>query len=436
MLCRNAGCWQQANYPKPNPMIAKAAKTIALIGTFDTKGEEFSFLRDRIERAGLQTLMIDVGVLGSPPFAADISQAEVAAAANEDLAALQKERDRGRSVTAMALGATVIVARLHAQGAINGVAALGGSAGTTIATAAMRVLPYGFPKLMVSTLAAGDIKPYVGIKDICMMPSVLDISGLNHVSRRILNSAAGAICGMVAAEPAPTSEDKAVIAATMFGVTTPCVTAARRMLEERGYEVLVFHATGTGGQTMEQLIEDGAIQAVLDLTTTELADELVGGVMSAGPSRLEAAGRKGIPQLVCPGAIDMVNFGPVETVPVQFRRRQLYVHNPTVTLMRTTPEECAEIGRITATRLNRALGPVTVLIPLQGVSAIDRVGGPFHSPEALNSYCRAVKANLSSGINLVELDAHINDESFARAAADLLLESIDANRAKGASQVR
>src|SRR6202789_1983224 len=289
-------------------------KTIALIGTFDTKGEEFSFLRDRIESAGLQTLMIDVGVLGSPPFAADISQAEVAGAANEDLAALQTERDRGRSVTAMARGATVIVARLHAQGAIHGVAALGGSAGTAIATAAMRALPYGFPKLMVSTLAAGDTRPYVGTRDICMMPSVLDISGLNRVSRRILSNAAGAICGMVLTEPAGALDEKPAIAATMFGVTTPCVTAARRILELRGYEVLVFHATGAGGQAMEELMEDGAIQAVLDVTTTELADELVGGVLSAGPHRLEAAGRRGLPQLVCPGAIDMVNFGPAETV--------------------------------------------------------------------------------------------------------------------------
>jgi uncharacterized protein (UPF0261 family) len=410
-------------------------KTIALIGTFDTKGEEFAFLRDRIESAGLRTMMIDVGVLGSPLFAADVSQAEVAAAANEDLAALQKERDRGRSVTAMALGATVIVKRLQARGAIHGVAALGGSAGTTIATAAMRALPYGFPKLMVSTLASGDTKPYVGTKDICMMPSVLDISGLNQVSRRILSNAAGAICGMVIAEPAHALDDKPLIAATMFGVTTPCVTAARRVLEERGYEVLVFHATGTGGQAMEQLIEDGAVQAVLDLTTTELADELVGGVMSAGPDRLKAAGRKGVPQLVCPGAIDMVNFGPVETVPVQFRSRQLYVHNPTVTLMRTTPEECAEIGRITATRLNRGGGPVTVLIPLQGVSAIDKPGGPFYSPEALNAYCRAVKATRSSAIKLVELDAHINDEGFARTAVELLLESLYATKGKDAAQL-
>jgi uncharacterized protein (UPF0261 family) len=417
-------------------MIQRIPKAIALIGTFDTKGEEYSFLRERIESAGLRTMMIDVGVLGSPPFAPDISQAEVAAAANEDLAALRKEGDRGRSVTVMALGAIEIVARLHGQGAIHGVIALGGSAGTTIATAAMRALPYGFPKLMVSTLAAGDTKRYLGTKDICMMPSVLDISGLNQVSRRILGNAAGAICGMVAAEAARALDDKPVIAATMFGVTTPCVTTARRVLEQRGYEVLVFHATGTGGQAMEQLIEDGAIQAVLDLTTTELADELVGGVLSAGPHRLKAAGRKGIPQLVCPGAIDMVNFGPIETVPVQFRSRNLYVHNATVTLMRTTPEECAEIGRITAARLNRASGPATLLIPLQGVSAIDKPGEPFYSPEALNAYCRAVKTTLSSEINLVELDAHINDESFACTATDLLLGSFDTSRGASAAQAR
>jgi uncharacterized protein (UPF0261 family) len=277
---------------------------------------------------------------------------------------------------------------------------------------------------MVSTLASGDIKPYVGTTDICMMPSVLDIAGLNHVSRRIISNAAGAICGMVALEPTGALDEKPAIAATMFGVTTPCVTAARHILEERGYEVLVFHATGVGGQAMEQLIDDGAFRAVLDLTTTELADEVVGGVMSAGPHRLEAAGRKGIPQLVCPGAIDMVNFGPEETVPAQFRSRNLYRHNPSVTLMRTTPEECAEIGRLTALKLNRASGPVTVLIPLRGVSAIDKVGGPFCSQEALGAYRRALKTLLSPTIRLVELDAHINDEGFADAAVDLLMESL------------
>ena len=399
-------------------------KAIALIGTLDTKGEEFSFLRDRIQKAGLGTITIDVGVLGAPLFEPDISQAEVAAAANEDLAVLQSERDRGRSVTAMALGATVMIRRLFEQQSIHGVASLGGSAGTTIATAAMRALPFGFPKLMVSTVASGETKPYVGTRDICMMPSVVDIAGLNHVSRRILGNAAAAICGMVASEPPSAVGEKPAIAATMFGVTTPCVTIARRMLEEQGYEVLVFHATGVGGSAMERLIEDGAFRAVLDITTTELADELVGGVMSAGPHRLEAAGRKGIPQLVCPGAIDMVNFGPLESVPAKFRNRNLYRHNPSVTLMRTTPEECAEIGRITAVKLNRANAPVTVLIPLQGVSAIDKSGGPFCSQAALDAYRGALKEDLDPTIRLIELDAHINDDAFARTAAELLMESV------------
>ena len=399
-------------------------RSVALIGTLDTKGEEFAFLRDRIHDAGLGTVMIDVGVLGSPLFEPDISQAEVAAAANENLAALRSERDRGRSVTAMALGATVILRRLFEQQSIHGVVSLGGSAGTTIATAAMRALPFGFPKLMVSTVASGDTRPYVETRDICLMPSVVDIAGLNRVSRRILSNAAAAICGMAASEPIHPADEKPAIAATMFGVTTPCVTTARQMLEKQGYEVLVFHATGVGGRAMEQLVEDGAFQAVLDITTTELADELVGGVMSAGPHRLEAAGRKGIPQLVCPGAIDMVNFGPAESVPDQFRTRNLYRHNPSVTLMRTTTEECAKIGRITAAKLNRASGPVTVLIPLQGVSAIDKPGAPFHSPAALEAYRSALKQALGPTVRLIELDAHINDDIFACTAAQLLMESL------------
>jgi uncharacterized protein (UPF0261 family) len=401
-------------------------RTIALIGTLDTKGEELSFLRELIEKAGLRALVIDVGVLGKTLFEADISPAEVAAAANEDLASLQSARDRGRSVTAMALGATVIVRRLFEQQSIHGVASLGGSAGTTIATAAMRALPFGFPKLMVSTVASGDTRPYAGTSDICLMPSIVDIAGLNHVSRRIISNAAAAICGMVASEPASAADEKPAIAATMFGVTTPCVTAARRILEESGYEVLVFHATGVGGRAMERLIEDGAFRAVMDITTTELADELVGGVMSAGPHRLEAAGRKGIPQVVCPGAIDMVNFGPEDSVPIQFRSRNLYRHNPTVTLMRTTPEECAEIGRITAGKLNVASGPVTVLIPLQGVSAIDKPGGPFFSKAALDAYRSALKETLNPAVRLIELDTHINDDTFARAVAELLMESLRA----------
>ncbi len=399
-------------------------QTVALIGTLDTKGEEFAFLRDSIESSGLRTLVIDAGVLGDPSFTPDVSRAAVAEAANQNLGALVAARDRAQSVQAMSKGVVAIIRGLFEQHAIQGVISMGGSAGTTIATAAMRALPIGFPKLMVSTVASRDVNPYVGTVDICMMYSVVDIAGLNAISRRILSNAASAICGMVARQQAAVSDDKPAIAATMFGVTTPCVTAARRRLEEKGYEVTVFHATGSGGQAMEKLIADGAFRGVLDITTTELADELVGGVLSAGPHRLEAAGIQGIPQVVCPGAIDMVNFGPLSSVPGCFRDRNLHVHNAAVTLMRTTVDECAEIGRITATKLNSARGPVTVLIPLQGVSAIDKAGQPFYSPEALEAYRRALKATLNPVIKLVELDAHINDEIFARAATDFLLDSL------------
>jgi uncharacterized protein (UPF0261 family) len=399
-------------------------KTVAVVGTLDTKWEEFAFLRDRIESSGLRALLVNAGVLADPPFIPAFSRAAVAEAANENLQALVARQDRGHSVEVMAAGAASIILRLFEQGAIHGIVSLGGSAGTTIATAAMRMLPVGFPKLMVSTLASGDTKPYVGTKDICMMYSVVDIAGLNAVSRAVLSNAAAAICGMVTREQTDPSREKPSIAATMFGVTTPCVTAARQRLEEKGYEVLVFHATGTGGQAMEQLIQDGTFRGVLDITTTELADELVGGVLSAGPKRLEAAGLKGTPQVVCPGAIDMVNFGPMDSVPSQFRERNLYAHNSTVTLMRTTPEECAQLGRITANKLNLARGPATVLIPLQGVSAIDKAGGPFYSPAALAAYRRALKESLSPTVNLVEMDAHINDEKFAFAAVDVLLDSL------------
>ena len=328
-------------------------KTVAILGTLDTKGAEFAYLRERIQAGGLATLVIDCGVLEAPPFGPDISRQEVAAAAGYELAQLLAARDRGASVAAMAAGAIVVVRRLFEAGKIQGLISLGGSAGTTIGTAAMRSLPAGFPKLMVSTLASGDVRPYVGTKDIAMLYPIVDIAGLNRLSRRILGNAAAAIAGMVNQAETEAQHTKPLIAATMFGVTTPCVTMARHILEQHGYEVLVFHATGTGGQAMENLIEDGYFAGVLDITTTELADELAGGVMSAGPHRLEAAARKGIPQVVCPGAIEMVNFGPIDSVPSKYRERRLHVHNPTVTLMRTTPAESADLGRITATGSRR-----------------------------------------------------------------------------------
>ncbi len=403
-----------------------ALRTIAILGTLDTKGEEFAFLRAAIESAGCATLLIDCGVLEPPACRPDIRREQVAAAGGQNIADLTAAHDRGASIAAMASGAAVLVRNLFDQGKINGLISLGGSAGTTIGTAAMRSLPAGFPKLMVSTLASGDTRPFVGAKDIAMLYPIVDIAGLNRISRRVLANAAAAIAGMVNQPETTAQSSKPLVAATMFGVTTPCVTAARKILEESGYEVLVFHATGTGGQAMESLIEDGYIAGVLDITTTELADELAGGVMSAGAHRLEAAGSKGIPQIVCPGALDMVNFGPLDSVPEKYRQRRLYVHNPNVTLMRTTPEECAELGRITAEKLNRARGPAAFLMPLRGVSAIDAAGQPFAAPEADARFLEALRKDLSPRVRLMEIEAHINDPAFAQCAARTLLEMMRA----------
>ena len=400
------------------------AKTVCIVGTMDTKGVEFSFIKSQIESVGVSTCVINTGILGEPQLTPDISADEVAQAGGSSLQALRDEGDRGNSVAVMAQGAATRVAEKHAAGEIDGVISLGGSAGTTIGTTAMQAVPVGVPKIMVSTLASGDTSPYVQSKDICMMYSVVDIAGINRLSRQILANAAGAIVGMVNAEAPAATADKPLIAATMFGVTTPCVTKAREVLEAAGYEVLVFHATGTGGQAMEDLVKGGFLAGVLDATTTELADELVGGVLSAGPDRLEAAGETGLPQVVAPGALDMVNFGPPDTVPEQFKDRLFYQHNPTVTLMRTTPEETAELGRIMARKLSEAKGPTTVVIPTRGISAIDQTGQPFDSPEARTAWIENLKAHIGDNVTVVEMDAHINDDAFATKLAETLLASL------------
>ncbi len=400
------------------------AKTVYIVGTMDTKGVEFGFIKAQIEDSGVSTCVVNTGILGDPELTPDISADEVAQAGNSSLKALRDEGDRGNSVTVMAQGAATLIAERYAAGEVDGIISLGGSAGTTIGTTAMQALPVGVPKLMVSTLASGDTSPYVQSKDICMMYSVVDIAGINRLSRQILANAAGAIVGMVNAKVSEAVDDKPLIAATMFGVTTPCVTKAREILESAGYEVLVFHATGTGGRAMEDLIKGGFLAGVLDVTTTELADELVGGILSAGPDRLEAAGHAGLPQVVAPGALDMVNFGPPDTVPDKFSNRQFYQHNPTVTLMRTTPEETAELGEIMAGKLNEATGPTTVLIPTHGVSAIDKTDQPFDSPEARDAWCENLKANIGENVTVIEMDAHINDDEFATKLAETLLSSL------------
>ena len=400
------------------------AKTVWVVGTMDTKGLEFAFITDMIESSGVSTCVVDTGILGEPQFIPDVSADEVAQAGGSSLQALRDEGDRGNSVAVMAQGAATLVAEKHAAGEIDGIISLGGSAGTTIGTTAMQALPVGVPKLMVSTLASGDTSPYVQSKDICMMYSVVDIAGINRLSRQILTNAAGAIVGMVTSYTPRGTTDKPLIAATMFGVTTPCVTKAREILEAAGYEVLVFHATGTGGRAMEDLVKGGFLAGVLDVTTTELADELVGGILSAGPERLEAAGQAGLPQVIAPGALDMVNFGPPNTVPEKFNERHFYQHNPTVTLMRTTAEETAELGKIMARKLSEAKGPTTVLIPTQGVSAIDKTGQPFDSPKARDAWRENLKAHIGDNVTVIEMDVHINDDEFAAKLAETLLDSL------------
>jgi uncharacterized protein (UPF0261 family) len=400
--------------------------TVVLLGTLDTKGLEYDYLRTRLREQGVEVILVDAGIF-EPLAEADVSREEVAAAVGADVAALAEAGDRGAAVEVMGRGAAELVGRLHAEGRLDGILTVGGSGNSSIGAHAMRALPVGVPKLMVSTLASGDTRPYVGATDVSMTYSVVDISGLNRISERILSNAAGAIAGMAKATVVESGEGKALVGATMFGVTTPCVTRARERLEELGYEVLVFHATGTGGQSMEALARDGFLAGVLDITTTELADDLVGGVLSAGPDRLEAAGALGLPQVVSLGALDMVNFGPRETVPSQFDGRDLYVHNPTVTLMRTTPEECAELGRRIARKLNAATGPTALFVPLRGVSMIATEGGPFHDQAADEALFTALREGLGANVEVHELDTDVNDPLFAEAMANRLHELMAGN---------
>jgi uncharacterized protein (UPF0261 family) len=398
--------------------------TVVLLGTLDTKGTEYGYLRDRLREQGVEVLLVDAGVF-EPLIEADVPREEVAATAGAEVASLAEAGDRGAAVDAMGRGAADVVRRLHEEGRLDAILSVGGSGNSSIAAQAMRALPVGVPKLLVSTLASGDTRPYVGASDVTMTYSVVDISGLNRISERILANAAGAIAGMSKVS-VPEGGGRPLVGATMFGVTTPAVTRARERLEELGYEVLVFHATGTGGLSMEALARGGYLAGVLDLTTTELADDLVGGVLSAGPDRLEAAGELGLPQVVSVGALDMVNFGPRETVPPQFEERNLYVHNPTVTLMRTTPEECAELGRRIARKLSAATGPTALFVPLRGVSMIATEGGPFHDPAADEALFAALREGLGPNVEVHELDLDVNDPAFADAMANRLHELIQA----------
>lgn len=396
-------------------------KTIALIGALDTKGEEFAFVKANLAQRGHQALVIDTGVMGEPPFAPDVAAAEVAEAGGHSLAALREEGDRGTAVSVMTAGSARIVKALFEDGRIDGILGMGGSAGTVIATAAMRELPIGFPKVMVSTLAAGDTTAYVGTKDIVLIPSVVDVAGVNRISARIFANAVGAVVGMVETA-VPEIEDKPLIAASMFGNTTELVDQCRAILAQNGYETLVFHATGTGGKVMESLINEGYFAGILDVTTTELADELVGGELSAGPERMNAASAQNIPQVIAPGCVDMVNFWAPDTIPAKFKDRKFYHWNPNVTLMRTTPEENAQLGRILAEKANQSTAPVAFFLPQKGVSVLDSPGGEFWWPEADEALFRAIIENVNEHVAVTELDANINDPAFATAVTNQLLE--------------
>lgn len=398
--------------------------TIAVLGTLDSKGEEHAFVAELIREKGHDVILIDVGTGDEPTVTPDITRHQVAEAGGIGLDEIMARRDRGESVSAMSLAAPKLLSKLHSEGRIHGVISLGGGGGTAICTAAMRALPIGFPKLMVSTLASGNTAHYLGTSDITMMPSVADVAGLNRLSRIIFTRAAGAICGMVDAK-IDSSADKPLIVASMFGNTTACITEAKRILEEHGYEVLVFAATGAGGKSMETIIESGIVSGVLDLTTTELADELCGGVLTAGPTRMDAAAKAKVPVVVGPGCLDMVNFGERSSVPEKYEGRNFYIHNPQVTLMRTTPEECSELGKTLAEKTNSYSAAAAIMIPKKAISVISAEGQAFHDPIADEALFASIRD--TAKVEIEEYDLDINDPSFARACAEKLLSLINSN---------
>lgn len=399
------------------------SKKVVLAGALDTKGEDFAYIKSLLQGFGFETIVVDFGVMGKPFFEPDIKRDEVAEAGGVGIRELIERKDKSLAMEVMTKGLKEIVKRLYEEGNLNGIIGMGGSAGTVIATTAMQALPIGIPKVMVSTVAGGDVSRYVGLKDILMFPSIVDVAGLNRISRIIYKNAVGALVGMLlhgASEEIAKKPEKPVVVISMFGNTTPCVEKVKELLGD-SYEILVFHATGTGGRTMEMLIDEGLVSAVADITTTELADEIGGGVLSAGRDRLFAAARRGIPAVLVPGCVDMINFWAKETVPEKYRSRKIYEWNPNVTLVRTNVEENRLIGEWIAKAANESKGPVAILLPLKGVSMLDSPGGPFWDPEADRACYDAIKSNLKPGIPIYELDCNINDPDFAKKVVEVLL---------------
>jgi uncharacterized protein (UPF0261 family) len=405
---------------------------VAVAGTLDTKGVEYEFLRQCLLEQGVRPLMIDVGVLKDPTETPDIPAAAVAREAGTELAdirfGVEGSDTRAVALHAMARGLASILRRLVGEGTCHGVIGLGGSGGTTVLSHAMRELPLGVPKLIVSTMASGNVGDIVGGRDITMMYSVTDIAGLNRFSSQILANAAHAIAGMAkgvgAALAFSREHERPLIALTMFGITTPAVLGIRERLERRGFDVIVFHATGSGGRAMERMIDEGEIDGVIDCTLAELCSEALDGIFSAGPGRLTAAGRRGIPQVILPGAIEVLNFGARDSVPrhLDTPERRLIVHNPHVCAVKATQDELRQLGRTVAERLGPATGPTAVVLPLLGLDAYEAVDGPWYDPATDAVLFAAIKEHLRPDIPVVEVEANINDPRVADVTVDVFLD--------------
>lgn len=400
-------------------------KNIIVLGCFDTKGEDFEYLYSNLKEKGVEIITLNTGVFESrTKFKIDYDSEYVAAAGGSDISEL-RTTNRGKALEVMGNGAAKIVADLYSQNKVHGIIGMGGGGGTYMAITAMQTVPFGIPKLCLSTLATKDLSEAIGGKDIVLIPSVVDVNGLNSISRILIRQAAGAIFGMMGATPSEQNENSGTIAISVFGNTTLCVDRCAELLKAKNYDVLSFHAVGTGGKTMESLILDEYFDAVLDITTTELADDLCGGICSAGPNRLEAAAKMGIPQVVVPGCLDMVNFGALDTVPIKYGGRHLFSWAPDVTLMRTNAAENEILGKAIAEKVNRSTGPVTVLLPLGGISKISAKGGEFHEPEIDDFLFKTIKENLKDSIQVKEVQANINTVDFAEQAVKSLLELLE-----------
>lgn len=411
------------------------AVQIVLVGALDTKGEDFRFVKDRIESEGLGTFVIDVGILGEPAFRPDISSADIAIAGGSRIDLLRAHKDKTESMRVMTKGATAIVRQLYDESRLHGILGMGGTGGTAVASACMRLLPIGIPKVLVSTAGSGDMSAFLGFKDITVFPSIVDVAGVNRISRLLYANAAAAIAGMARKRSLPASDDRPLIAASMFGNTTPCVERAKAVLEAGSNEVLVFHATGTGGKAMVSLCEEGLLAGVLDITTTELADEVCGGVFSAGLCRVNMGAHRPVPIVIAPGCVDMCNFWGPDTIPPKYRNRQLYEWNPNVTLMRTNVEENVRIGELIAETANACTGKVVILLPMKGVSMLDSEGQPFWDEEADAACYAAIRRTAKPGTPIVEVDANINDPRFANLAAADLLGMLEHSNARSQSGV-